>query len=64
MDPIIEEIRRYRDEYAKSHNYDLYKIYQDLKEKQEKSGRRIASFPSKPAKFFIKQESRLSSQVL
>jgi hypothetical protein len=52
MDPIIEEIHRYRDEYAKSYNYDLYKIYQDLKEKQQKSGRKIVSFPPKPAKFF------------
>jgi len=64
MDQIIEEIRRYRDEYTKSHNYDLIKIYRDLKEKQEKSSKKIVSFSSKPARFFIKRENKLSSQVL
>ena len=63
MDPIIEEIHRYRDEYAKSHDYDLCKIYHDLKEKQQKSGRKIVSFPPKPAKFGIEQKSELSSHV-
>ncbi len=55
-DPIVEEIHRYRDIYAKQFNYDLWAIYQDLKEKQEKSGRKIVSFPPKPARtVFTKQ---------
>ena len=48
QDPIVEEVRRHRDEYAKQFNYDLQAIYQDLKQKQEKSGRKIVSFPPKP----------------
>lgn len=31
-DPIIEETRRMKDEYAAKFNYDLQAIYQDLKE--------------------------------
>jgi len=61
VDPIIEEIRHYRDKYAESHDYDLMKIYYDLKKEQEKSGRKIVSFSSKPARFFVKQENKLSS---
>jgi len=49
-DPIVEEIRRYREEYAKQFNYDLWAIYRDLREKQEKSGKKIVSFPPKPVK--------------
>jgi len=49
-DPIVEEIHHYRDEYAKKFNYDLWAIYRDLKEKQDKCGRKIVSFPPKPAK--------------
>jgi hypothetical protein len=53
QDPIIEEIRHYRDEYAKRFNYDLQAIYHDLKEKQEKSDRRIVSFSPRPVKSFV-----------
>ena len=52
-DAIVEEVRRYRDEYAKSFNYDLQAIYQDLKEKQKESGRKIVSFPPRPAISFV-----------
>jgi hypothetical protein len=53
QDPIIEEIRHYRDEYAKRFNYDLQAIYHDLREKQEKSDRRIVSFSPRPVKSFV-----------
>lgn len=49
-DPIVEEVRRYREEYAMKFNYDLQAIYHDLKEKQEKHGRKVVSLPPKPAK--------------
>jgi len=32
-DPIVEEVRRTRDEYAKRFNYDLDAICRDLREK-------------------------------
>ena len=33
-DPIVEEIRRYRDEYAARFNYDLDAIFRDLCERR------------------------------
>ena len=35
-DPIIEETRRMKDEYASKFDYDLQAIYQDLKELEKK----------------------------
>jgi len=43
-DEIVEETRRLRDEYAKKFNYDLDLIFEDLKRKQEESGRKYVSF--------------------
>ena len=48
-DPIVEEVRRVRDAYAKRFNYDLDAIYQDLKEKECKSGRVVVPCPLKKA---------------
>jgi len=33
-DEIVSEIHRYREEYARSFNYDLNAIFEDLREKQ------------------------------
>jgi len=44
-DPIIEEVRKARDEYAKRFNYDLDAIGRDLKNKQEQPGKKVVSFP-------------------
>lgn len=47
-DPIIEEVRRFRDEYAASFDYDLDAIFRDLLEEQDRArreGREIVSFP-------------------
>ena len=44
-DPIVEEVRRIRDEYARKFNYDLDAICEDLKKKQAESGRKLVSFP-------------------
>lgn len=35
-DPIVEEVRRIRDEYAARFNYDLDAIYRDLKEREKR----------------------------
>lgn len=34
QDPIVEEVRKARDAYAKRFNYDLDAIYRDLKAKE------------------------------
>jgi len=46
-DPIVEEVRRARDEYAKKFNYDLDAICRDLQKKQEQPGKHVVSFPPK-----------------
>lgn len=37
-DPIVDEVRKYRDEHARKFNYDLDAICADLMERQKKSG--------------------------
>lgn len=46
-DPIIEEVRKVRDAYAKAFNYDLDAICRDLQERQRASKRRVVSLPPK-----------------
>ncbi|MGK7880833.1 MAG: hypothetical protein AB4060_12135 [Crocosphaera sp.] len=46
-DPIVEEIHQYREEYAKSFNYDLKAIFEDLRKKQIASGRKFVKLPIK-----------------
>ncbi|EAZ91400.1 hypothetical protein [Crocosphaera chwakensis] len=46
-DPIVEEIHKYREEYAKSFNYDLKAIFEDLRKKQICSGRKFVTLPIK-----------------
>jgi cytochrome b involved in lipid metabolism len=49
-DPIVEEVRKYRDAYAKRFNYDLRAISRDLQTQQKKSDQRKVSLPPKPVK--------------
>ncbi len=37
-DPIVDEVRRVRDAHAARFNYDLNAIFQDIKEREKKSG--------------------------
>ena len=37
-DPIVDEVRRVRDAHAARFNYDLDAIFQDIKEREKKSG--------------------------
>ena len=46
-DEILEEIHKKREEHAKSFNYDLQAICDDLRRRQVASGRRIISQPLK-----------------
>jgi hypothetical protein len=43
-DPIVDEVRRIRDEHAASFNYDLRAIFRDIKEQQKRSGLTFVSF--------------------
>ena len=44
---ILEEIHKHREEYAKSFDYDLNAIFQDLKNKQKLHTQRIVELPIK-----------------
>jgi len=46
-DEILEEIHKYREEYAKSFNYDLKAIFDDLRKKQIACGRKVVKLPIK-----------------
>jgi hypothetical protein len=48
-DEIVEEIHRIREEYAKSFNYDLDAIFEDLRKKQAQSGREVVNLSQKPS---------------
>lgn len=39
-DPIVEEVRKAREEYAARFDYDLKRIFTDLREREKESGRR------------------------
>lgn len=40
-DPIVAEIRRLREEYAQRFGHDLEAICRDLREQQQRGGRRV-----------------------
>jgi len=44
-DEIVEEVRKARDEYAAKFDYDLEKIFKDIKRQEEKSHREVVSLP-------------------
>lgn len=46
-DPIVDEVRRARDAYAARFNYDLRAIWRDLKEQEQRSGRKVVSYVPK-----------------
>ena len=56
QDPIVEEVRRHRQEYAARFNFNLKAICRDLREKQKMSGRKVVSLTPK------RVERRLSSE--
>lgn len=46
-DSIVEEVRKVRDEHAARFDYDLERIFQDLKEQERKRDQKVVSFPPK-----------------
>ena len=47
-DPIVEEVRAARDQYARQFNYDLKAIVQDLRRRQQAEGRPVVSREVQP----------------
>lgn len=49
-DPIVGEVRKFREEHAKKFNYNLQAIYKDLIEQERLSGRKYVSYASESHK--------------
>jgi hypothetical protein len=49
-DPIVAEVRKARDEYARRFNYDLDAICKDLQNQQLQPGRKLVAFPPRRPK--------------
>jgi len=44
-DPIVEETRELREQYASKHNHDIDAIFEDIQQRQSKSDKKWVSFP-------------------
>lgn len=50
-DPIVEETRKLREQYASKFNHDIDSIYEDIRRRQALSSKKTVSFPArKPSK--------------
>ena len=49
-DPIVEEVRRIRQDYARQFNYDLHALAADLRRHEQEHPERVVTFPPKPVR--------------
>ena len=50
-DPVVEEIRKIREQYANKFNHDIDAIYEDIQRRQAISAKKSVSLPArKPSK--------------
>ena len=49
-DPIVEEVRKFRQKHAARFSHDLMAIYNDLKNSEKLGGHKVVSFPPKKLK--------------
>ena len=42
-DPVVEELRKIREEHARKFDYDLHAICEDIRQRQGKSGHTVVS---------------------
>ena len=50
QDGIIQEIRKYRDEYARKFDYDIDAMGRDIRKRQTRSGRKVVKRSPKPVR--------------
>ena len=50
QDTIIQEIRRYRDEFAKKFHYEIKSMGRDIRKRQAQSGRKVVERSPKPVR--------------
>ena len=48
-DPIVDEVRKVRDEHARKHRYDLDAIFADLRACEASDSHKRVSLPPKPS---------------
>ena len=49
-DPIIEETRKLREEYAAQFNHDPNAIFNDIFKRQSREGKKLVTFPARKPK--------------
>ena len=50
QDPVVMETRKLRKQYAAQFKHDLDAIFDDIRNRQEKSGRKRVAFPARRPK--------------
>jgi hypothetical protein len=63
-DTIVAEVRQVRDSLAKRFNDDLRAMLQDAKERQASGGRRVVSFPPRPARRPTRLQQPIQEELL
>ncbi|MEX0715963.1 MAG: hypothetical protein WD066_05220 [Planctomycetaceae bacterium] len=61
-DPIVEEVRRWREAYSARFHHDLKAICEDIRKREKEGGRKLVSRPPKLATSGMTHESRPVSQ--
>jgi hypothetical protein len=51
-DEIVEEVRRVREAHSATHGHDLRRIVQDLRRRQDASGKEAVSLQPRPPRIF------------
>ena len=54
-DPIVAEVRKAREEFARQFNYDLHAMCEELRREQKLRGGPVVSYPPKPPRTFVKR---------
>ncbi len=55
-DPIVEEVRREREEYAAQFNFDLHAIVRDVQQREQENGREVVTRPPHRPLTIVKKE--------
>jgi hypothetical protein len=56
-DPIVDEVRRVREEHARRFEYDLDDIFADIKKQEQRSGHTFVVYAAKPAQTVLTSET-------
>jgi hypothetical protein len=57
-DPIVEEVRKVREEHAKKFNYDIHAICEDIRKQERRSRRKVVTPRPKRPRIVPRRVSR------